>query len=455
MPGQNTGNSPKTAKEKGVSKHAKSHTKVVAAAVAAVAALLLLACFALTRRRGNVIKGNGKFENVRQISVSSRHCAAVTDTGDLYTWGDNEYGQLGDGTQEDRSVPQKIMSNVSFVTTAPMNTACITNDDELYVWGRGYIGDGSGESDCATTPVMIMGDVASVSIASNYEMSCITKNGDLYTWGDNSVATLGIDSGSGPYYHPMMVMSNVADVQISQHTTMVLTTEGDLYSCGMGGMGGLGDGTNDVRRYYLKKIMSNVRSMAYARSVWTAVTEDGDLYAWGYDGNCLLIGGERSSNVPVKIMTNVKDARPYVDIITAITEDGALYNWGVDEAGGIGNGGYSDSSAPVKNNTITNADKLVSGSWTHGCITSDGDLYMWGYNKYGQLGTGETSESVGEPRLVLSNIVDAQAYGYWGDYYFIAVIDTNGDVYTWGKNTDGQLGDGTTTDSTAPIKITV
>ena len=85
--------------------------------------------------------------NVASVSLGSfGHSAAITTDGDLYTWGYNSFGELGDGTTEGKSTPIKIMSDVASVSLGDHHSAAITTDGDLYTWGYNYygqLGDGT------------------------------------------------------------------------------------------------------------------------------------------------------------------------------------------------------------------------------------------------------------------------------------------------------------------------
>ena len=161
-------------------------------------------------------------------------------------WGNNYYGELGDGTTEDRHTPVKVMDNVVSVSLGGDRSGAITKDGSLYMWGRnefGELGDGTTENKHA--PVKIMDNVVSVSLE-YYHSGAITKDGSLYMWGQNSFGKLG-DGTTEDRYTPVRIMNNVAFVSLGQGHSGVITKDGHLYMWSENDAGQLGDGTTEER----------------------------------------------------------------------------------------------------------------------------------------------------------------------------------------------------------------
>lgn len=332
-------------------------------------------------------------ENNKYVSVSlgSEHSAAITENGDLYMWGSNGNGQLGDGTTIDKKAPTKIMSNVKSVSLGRLHTAAITNNGDLYMWGENGDGQlGNGTTTSSNVPIKIMSNVKSVSLGWYYYSAAITENGDLYTWGFNGSGQLG-DGTTYKRYNPTKIMSNVKSVSLGSDHSAAITENDDLYTWGNNGYGKLGDGTT-YKRHAPTKIMSNIKSVELGQYHSAAITNNGDLYTWGDNGFGQLGTGETGyKSIPTKIMSNVKTVSLGFQHSASITENGELYTWGKNWSGELGNGTVDGSNIPQK---IMNKISLVSlGDYYSAAITENSDLYLWGVNTYGQLGNGTTNSS--------------------------------------------------------------
>lgn len=335
------------------------------------------------------------------LSLGGCHSAYITKSGDLYMWGHNRQGQLGDGTTTDRYTPIKIMSNVKSVSLGGYHSAAITENGDLYMWGHnecGQIGDETTTD--RYTPTKIMSNVKSVSLGYCHS-GAITESGDLYMWGNNRQGQLG-DGTTTNILTPKKIMSNIKSVSFGYDkaggiSTIydfigVITENGDLFMWGYNWQGQLGDGTT-ANRLIPTKIMSNVKSVSLGDKHSGAITENGDLYMWGYNGRGQLGNGTTNIRVytPAKIMSNVKSVSLGESHSGAITENGDLYMWGYNWQGQLGDGTATNRNTPIK---IMSNVKSVSLGYNHsGVVTENGDLYMWGWNSAGELGDGTTTDS--------------------------------------------------------------
>ncbi len=335
-------------------------------------------------------------QGVKQVSLGYDHSAAITVNGDLYTWGLNSTGELGDGTTKSSSVPKKVMSDVASVSLGRWYSAVITTNGDLYTWGDnrwGQLGDGTSDDDDHPHPKKIMSNVASVSLGWDHS-AAITTNGDLYTWGMNHHSQLG--NGTYTEYSvanptPQKIMSNVASVSLGNGFSAAITTNGDLYTWGCRYDGQLGYGAKNYNNRVPNKIMSNVASVSLGGEFSAAITTNGDLYIWGdaYLGD----GTTKSSSVPKKIMSNVVSVSLGCNHSAAITTNGDLYTWGVNESGelGDGKGGYQKVGL-TPNKIMSNVASVSLGTWHSAAITTNGDLYTWGNNYNGRLGNGTVDD---------------------------------------------------------------
>ncbi len=122
------------------------------------------------------VSGSGSFSTGSDFTTM----AAITSDGGLYCWGSNYYGMVGNGSDEDQRIPVKVLENVTYVS----GSAAITSNGDLYCWGNNECGEvGNGSTVNQGKPVKVLGDVAYVS--GSFTKAAITQNGDLYCWGYN------------------------------------------------------------------------------------------------------------------------------------------------------------------------------------------------------------------------------------------------------------------------------
>ena len=148
----------------------------------------------------------------------------------------------------------------------------------------------------------------------------------------------------------------------------------------------------------------------------------------------------------------------------ALDKEGKIYAWGYNYSGQLGDGTTTNRSTPIciseiSGNPLKNKKivKISGGLYSNAvALDEEGKVYTWGDNYYGQLGDGTTTNS--STPICISNIEGSMLQGkkitdIYTDYHFVIAKDVNGEIYAWGDNFNGQLGNGTTEDSSIPICI--
>ena len=189
------------------------------------------------------------------------------------------------------------------------------------------------------------------------------------------------------------------------------------------------------------------------------------LYAWGYGeygqlGDGLpTISSSMSSPVPVLVPlpagVAVTAASEGQFTSLAVGSDGNIYAWGDNEFGQLGDGSTQDSSTPVQVSLPggVTATAVSEGENTSLALGSDGTIYAWGDNGVGEFGDGSTQSSSTPVQVSLPGGVTATAVSE-GNQTSLA-LGSDGNVYAWGNNTDGQLGDGSTENSSTPVRVSL
>ncbi|MDR0293804.1 MAG: hypothetical protein LBH95_06605 [Oscillospiraceae bacterium] len=395
------------------------------------------------------------------VSAGGSHTVAIGADGGLWAWGENEYGQLGDGTWVDKSTPGKIKDGTAFasVSAGIMYTMAIDADGGLWAWGRnaeGQLGDGTTTS--RTTPGKIKDGTAFISVSAGYmHTMAIDADGGLWAWGSGYLG----DGTLGDYKPtPIKIMDGTAFASVSagHNHTMAIDADGGLWAWGINDYRQLGDGTGGTWNDYKAtpvKIMDGTSfasvSAGYMHTV--AIDADGGLWAWGRNEYGQLGDGTTTNrNAPVKI----KDGTAFASVSAggshtmAIDADGGLWAWGINDWGQLGDGTAVDKLTPVKIKDGTAFASVSAGSMYTMAIDADGGLWAWGYSYSGQLGDG----TYGSYKPTPGKIKDGTAFASVsaGEYHTVA-IDADGGLWAWGRNYSGQLGDGTTTNKSTPGKI--
>ncbi len=280
---------------------------------------------------------------VKSVAAGPEYTMAIKKDGTLWSWGSNEWGRLGDGTNTDRLAPVQVMTGVKSVALGNGHTLVIKEDGTLWAWGRnscGQLGDydilNGGVRKDRVTPVQIMSGIKSVAAGNCYTM--IIKDDDtLWAWGSNCFGQMFDDTHIGPYaasLAPVRLMSQVQSIAAGVEHCMVLKKDGTLWTWGHNNCGQLGNGT--ATEYGIPnanpvQVMAGVKSMAAGSGHSLAIKDDGTLWAWGANSDGLLGDGTAiNRTTPVQIMGGVKSVVAGDSHSIALKEDGTLWAWGAN-----------------------------------------------------------------------------------------------------------------------------
>ena len=451
----------------------KKHLIRVLSLLLAVALLLPLLSGTAVSATRTTSERAPKFKSYLTTGYNS---AAITENGDLYMWGENSAGEVGNNTTEIQLTPTKVLSDVIFVDLCRSyrglsnnydTVAAITENGDLYMWGgnsSGEVGNGLNKGN-QLFPAKVMENVAYVDIETtmdNYgsevgydtmsSTAAITKNGDLYMWGNNWIGQIGCGKSGGTVYTPTKILSNISSVQLGLYTIAAISNDQSLYVWGENA----GNGSDrygststpfqvmdDIKCFHIRDLPSCSEGFSQA----AALTNSGDLYVWGYNNGTLGNGSTaKYQSTPVKILSNVDTLPSFYSTLAAITQNKDLYMWGSNGHGQVGNGTTENQLTPVK--VLSNVSFFSLDCSTSAAVTTDGGLYIWGYNKYAQVGNGTTEDQL-TPVKILGNVSSFVSNGLCNN----AAITTDGSLYIWGDNWAGQVGNGTTEDQHTPAKV--
>ena len=206
----------------------------------------------------------------------------------------------------------------------------------------------------------------------------------------------------------------------------------------------------DVSGYYLATISAATVSAGNSHSC--AVSTAGGVKCWGL--STLSDGSTTNSAVPVDVVglgSGVKAVSAGLGYTCAVTLAGAVKCWGDNTYGQLGNGTTTSSAVPVGVVGLGSGVVAVSAGEFHSCaVTSAGAVKCWGHNAFGEVGDGTTAQSVAPVGVVGlgSGVVAVSASGFHS-----CAVTAGGSVRCWGRNPNGELGDGTTIDSAVPVGV--
>ncbi|BDR54485.1 hypothetical protein KIMH_05960 [Bombiscardovia apis] len=368
------------------------------------------------------------------------HTVALDSDSKAYSWGDNSFGQLGDGstTAHLKPAPITMPANTKFVeVSAGYDQHSLALDDKgnVYAWGRNDKGQlGLGDTTNRSLPTLVpppagVNKFTHVNAADAYSQA-IGDDGRVYAWGNNDDFFNGWDFGEP-------------------------TGNGQL---------GVGDTAMRLRPTPVVGIPSGVRitSLQAPYLASMALGDNGVVYVWGsnYHGQ-MANGGIRGYSATARAINPPAGYR-FTSIVSgnwtdyATASNGKTYLWGATQWGQIGDGTLTTSSttgqyvSPVAVNVSMPAGvtikSMARGGWHTLAIGSDGKVYTWGQNWWGALGiagfpSGNYMYAATTPSLVTVPAGITFTKVFASDVSSFA-IGSDGNTYAWGRNDNGQLGDG-------------
>lgn len=334
------------------------------------------------------------------VSAGSGHTCALRGDGTVSCWGDNDYGQLGDGTIAiARFGPVAVggISGVIAVSADGVSTCALLGDGTVSCWGDdeyGQLGDGSTTN--SAKAVTVPGISTAVAVSTGYDHACaLLSEGSIRCWGMNGFGELG-DGTTTNRLAPVAVsgLSSAVAVSAGGFSTCALLADGTIRCWGVNWGGELGDGTTTSRSAPVEVSgISNAVAISVGYEHACAVLSDGTIRCWGQDDYGQLGDGTTIDQaVPAAvsgISTAVAVSAGY-QYTCALLADGTLRCWGANDYGQLGDGNTTSSRVPVTVTGISNAIGITAGD-QHACAAlTDGTIACWGWGGSGQLGDGTT-----------------------------------------------------------------
>jgi alpha-tubulin suppressor-like RCC1 family protein len=454
---------------------------------------------------------------------SYRHTLALTSNGTVWSWGSNAFGQLGDSTTTDHSTPMQIagLTDIVAIAVSDESSYALKSDGTVWAWGRnshGQLGDGTTADHPIPATVRYLSGVKSllteqISFGGNV-VHALKADGTVWLWGATSgydqtlpepegsldgVGGIAAIAGSGNLIlkidgtvwnkssgtlSQVSGLSSVSAIAAGTgDSNYALKSDGSVWAWGNNQFGQIGDGTTINAALPKQVISSGVVALSAQNDAnhVLALTLDGSVLAWGNNSNGQL-GDNTNLNRLLPISVHDAQNLNYLNATNSTSStgcatcsplswstleipslaagvavganqsyvifgDGSLWSWGDNSYGQLGDGTISSRKVAVKVAGLSNIVAVAGSHYQHAlALTVNGKVWSWGRNTYGQLGDSTLTDHYAPEQI--PGLIDVVSVAVGSDSSY--ALKSDGTVWSWGRNNNGQLGDGTTTDSSVP-----
>lgn len=430
----------------------------------------------------------GSARNWYQCAAGYFSSAAIRTDGTLWVWGANNSGQLGVGDTTARTSPVQVgaLTNWVYVVMGEGSAFGLKSDGTLWAWGANTAGQlGTGDTTGRSSPIQV-GARTDWRMIANSKSGLgaqgaigLTADGKIWAWGNGVNGNIGNGTTSN-YSSPVQIgagtdWTNVfggggADLAVNGLTMFAtenaspLAVPPALPRPSVSGYGLYVMGDNSSGNLAMSSIGDVTRPVFISNGLrWRSISCLKNLTSFGVrsDGGLWTVGSAADGYLGTAIADPytfspqlVGSAMTWAEVSCGLAiRAGGLYSWGDNTYGQLGNGNTTDRSSPVQVGALTTWKTVSSNGITSAAIKTDGTLWTWGRNANGQLGSGSTTDR--------SSPVQVGALTNWSTVHVgadttnvtVMAVKTDGTLWGWGYNTDGRIGDGSTTSRSSPVQV--
>lgn len=392
------------------------------------------------------------------IAAGGFHTLVVDEAGGVWAWGRNRFGELGVHVYGSNR-PKQIDLETSFLTVSAgaFHSVALGGARSLWTWGdntSGQLGNGVRHQRLSPTAVAPGKKFSAVSAGSTHSLA-LDEEKLLWVWGEGNSGALGLGFQTRAL-EPTQVSEErkFAAGLARAHYTIALDEGGLVWAWGSNAFGVFGDGTKHST-WEPEQTVRGVEftSLSSSASQVLGIAAGGALWAWGANQRGSLGNGSTSESLePVRIKPEAAFIAVTASAGHSLAIDGAgnLWAWGSNGSGELGNDDVASlSSLPVRVSSDKSFRAVSAGRERSFAIDSDGGLWAWGANDQGQLGDGTTSlKAVPEQIMKTQTFTDVRSTAS-----HTLALETGGAIWAWGDNEFGQLGDGTRTSRQTPVRL--
>ena len=341
------------------------------------------------------------------IAFGNRHAVALLTNGDVLTWGENVYCQLGRASRGNAGrTPAIVMRNAKAIAAAGDHTLVLAEDGKVYGWGmnpEGALGTGNTNDQCEGPTLvesLAMHTVTHIATGSGFSVAT-TADGDLYCSGDNSVGQCPVGrTGRVEVFTKVPtpeLAGNAGDIRAGAFHTLILSKDKKLYALGRGREGQLGGG-KAVNGFALISDLTDV--VSFAAGTWHSVAAraDGSVWTWGAGAKSQLCDGgtaNRATPARIALATGARVVQVAAGGHSTLmrTADGAVIGCGDNQFGPLGIA-EPIASTPTVISLPAVKSHVLAISGANGAVSADGcNVSLVGINDNGIVSSADTPAS--------------------------------------------------------------
>jgi alpha-tubulin suppressor-like RCC1 family protein len=407
------------------------------------------------------------------VAVGSTFKCALRTGGSVVCWGNNAYGNLGNATTAASATPVPVfgLTDATSVVAGEHYACALRRTGAVVCWGRNQSGQlGDGDVVNRTVPYTITSLTGVTSLRTGMRHACaVIAGGAVRCWGENTFTQLG--DGTNVNRGTPVAVSTLAGqraVSVYLHHSCALGSDGRVQCWGNNPFGEAGGGTEvqatpiaitgvadavDVQQG------SGGNHATGAGTSWRCVLRrSGVVSCWGSasQGNSsgqLGDGTTVQRAIPGNVngLTDVTKISVNGSVACAVKRDATAVCWGLNNYGQLGDGTTTNRLVPTPVMGLTGVADIQTNGISTCARRTDGSVWCWGYNFYGELGQGDM---INRPTPTAIAALGTNAQELWFGLNFGCARLTSGQVHCWGRNIEGELADGSSTNRYVPGAVT-
>ena len=386
--------------------------------------------------------------------------------GEVWSWGNNGSGQLGDGTFVNHGIAEKVpgLSSVVAVAAGGSHSLALKTDGTVWAWGgnsSGQLGDGTFNFNPIPTQVPGLTGMNAIAAGQNHSLA-LKSDGTVWAWGGNFNGQVGDNTSGNVRLVPTAVstaggLTGVIAIAAGLNHSLAIKTGGGVWAWGQNTNGQVGDGTSGNNKIVPTSISLATCTAGAATAIaggnaHSLAVVGGVVCAWGLNGSGQLGDNsitQRTAPVATNTLTGITAVAGGGNHSLAVKGDGTVWAWGSNFNGQLGDTTTTDQHVPVQSFGITNAIEIAAaGGYSVARLSSPADsLLTWGVE--GALGDGIVN--IRAVPIQISGFPATVTQASAGNGHTLALL-TSGAVWGLGSNSNGQLGDNSTTRRLTPVQ---